>query len=89
MTFLNMCGIIIKNYMKVIDIYMNLTMLGTSHGVPSAERYTSSYMIEVGGNIYIFAVVHCSESKFDEIQKLNDKYSFEVLVAEDDDEIEL
>ena len=33
---------------------MNLTMLGTSHGVPSAERYTSGYMLEVGENIYIF-----------------------------------
>ena len=30
---------------------MNLTMLGTSHGVPSAERYTSGYMLEVGENI--------------------------------------
>lgn len=33
---------------------MNLTMLGTSHGVPSAQRYTSGYMLEVGENIYIF-----------------------------------
>ena len=33
---------------------MNLTMLGTSHGVPSSERYTSCYMLEAGENIYIF-----------------------------------
>lgn len=29
-------------------------MLGTSHGVPSEIRYCSSYMLEVGENIYIF-----------------------------------
>ena len=33
---------------------MKLTMLGTSHGVPSKTRYCSSYMLEAGGNIYIF-----------------------------------
>ena len=33
---------------------MKLTLLGTSHGVPSAERYTSCYMLEAGENIYIF-----------------------------------
>ena len=33
---------------------MNFTFLGTSHGVPSEIRYTSSYMLEIGENIYIF-----------------------------------
>ena len=33
---------------------MNLTMYGTSHGVPSDIRYCSCYMLEVGENIYIF-----------------------------------
>ncbi len=33
---------------------MNLTMLGTSTGVPTAKRYTSGYILEVGENIYIF-----------------------------------
>ena len=33
---------------------MNLTLLGTSHGVPSDIRYGSCYMLEVGENIYIF-----------------------------------
>ena len=33
---------------------MKLTYLGTSHGVPAADRYTSCYMLEVGKNIYIF-----------------------------------
>lgn len=31
---------------------MNITFLGTSHGVPSAERYCSCTMIEVGGATY-------------------------------------
>lgn len=33
---------------------MKLTLLGTSHGVPSDERYTSCYMLEVGEKIYLF-----------------------------------
>lgn len=33
---------------------MKLTLLGTSHGVPSDTRYTSCYMLEVNGSIYIF-----------------------------------
>ena len=33
---------------------MKLTLLGTSHGVPSEIRYCSCYMLEVGENIYIF-----------------------------------
>ena len=33
---------------------MKLTLLGTSHGVPSAVRYTSCYMLEVNEKIYIF-----------------------------------
>ena len=31
---------------------MKITFLGTSHGVPSAERYCSCTMIEVGGATY-------------------------------------
>ena len=33
---------------------MKLTYLGTSHGVPAADRFTSCYMLEVGEKIYIF-----------------------------------
>jgi glyoxylase-like metal-dependent hydrolase (beta-lactamase superfamily II) len=33
---------------------MKLTFLGTSHGVPAADRYTSCYLLEAGGNLYIF-----------------------------------
>lgn len=33
---------------------MKLTLLGTSHGVPSESRYTSCYMLEVNKSIYIF-----------------------------------
>ena len=29
---------------------MKLTYLGTSHGVPAADRYTSCYMLEAGEN---------------------------------------
>ena len=32
---------------------MNLTFLGTGHGVPASDRYCSSYMLEVENNIYI------------------------------------
>lgn len=32
---------------------MNLTFLGTSHGVPEADRYCSSYLLEVDDNMYI------------------------------------
>lgn len=32
---------------------MKLTFLGSSHGVPAAERYCSSLMIEVGEAVYI------------------------------------
>lgn len=32
---------------------MNLTFLGTSHGVPAADRFCSSYMLEAEDNIYI------------------------------------
>lgn len=33
---------------------MKLSFLGTSHGVPAADRYTSCYLLEAGGNLYIF-----------------------------------
>lgn len=33
---------------------MKLTFLGTSHGAPAADRYTSCYLLEAGGNLYIF-----------------------------------
>lgn len=33
---------------------MKLTYLGTSHGVPAADRYTSCYLLEVGERMYIF-----------------------------------
>ncbi|MBQ8525762.1 MAG: ribonuclease Z [Clostridia bacterium] len=32
---------------------MNLTFLGTSHGVPQADRYCTSYLLEVEDNLYI------------------------------------
>lgn len=32
---------------------MKITFLGTSHGVPAADRYCSSAMIETGGKIYL------------------------------------
>ena len=32
---------------------MKITFLGTSHGVPSADRFCSCYMIEVGEKIYL------------------------------------
>jgi glyoxylase-like metal-dependent hydrolase (beta-lactamase superfamily II) len=32
---------------------MKITFLGTSHGVPSAVRYSSSLMIEVDGSVYL------------------------------------
>ena len=31
---------------------MNITFIGTSHGVPAADRYCSATMIEAGGAIY-------------------------------------
>lgn len=34
--------------------YMRFYFLGTSHGVPSAERYTSCYLLETSGNLYVF-----------------------------------
>lgn len=33
---------------------MKFSFLGTSHGVPAADRYTSCYLLETGGNLYIF-----------------------------------
>lgn len=33
---------------------MKLTFLGTSHGVPAADRFTSCYLLEVGERLYIF-----------------------------------
>ena len=33
---------------------MKLTVLGSSHGVPSETRFSSGYMLEVGENIYLF-----------------------------------
>ena len=33
---------------------MKLTFLGTSHGVPAADRHCQSVMLEVGRNVYIF-----------------------------------
>lgn len=33
---------------------MKLTLLGTSHGVPSESRYGSCYMLEVKDRVYIF-----------------------------------
>ncbi len=32
---------------------MKITFLGTSHGVPAADRYCSSTMLEVNGSIYL------------------------------------
>jgi len=32
---------------------MKITFLGTSHGVPAADRYCSSSMIETGGSVYL------------------------------------
>lgn len=32
---------------------MKITFVGTSHGVPAADRFCSCYMIEVGGKIYM------------------------------------
>ena len=32
---------------------MKLTFLGSSHGVPAADRYCSSLMVEAGGRVYI------------------------------------
>lgn len=32
---------------------MKITFLGTSHGVPAADRYCSSAMLEVNGSVYI------------------------------------
>ena len=32
---------------------MKITFLGTSHGIPEADRVLSSAMIEVGDNIYL------------------------------------
>ena len=33
---------------------MKFSFLGTSHGVPAADRFTSCYLLEVGQNLYIF-----------------------------------
>ena len=33
---------------------MKITFLGTSHGVPAADRHFSCAMVEVGQNVYIF-----------------------------------
>lgn len=33
---------------------MKFSFLGTSHGVPAADRFTSCYLLEVGENLYIF-----------------------------------
>ena len=33
---------------------MKFSFLGTSHGVPAADRFTSCYLLETGGNLYIF-----------------------------------
>ena len=33
---------------------MKFSFLGTSHGVPAADRYTSCYVLETQGNIYVF-----------------------------------
>ena len=35
-----------------MDDTMKITFLGTSHGVPAADRYCSSTMIEVNGSLY-------------------------------------
>ena len=32
---------------------MKITFLGTSHGVPAANRFCSSYMIEAGNAVYL------------------------------------
>ena len=32
---------------------MKITFVGTSHGVPAANRFCSSYMIESGGSVYM------------------------------------
>ena len=31
---------------------MKITFVGTSHGIPQADRYCSCYMIEIGKAIY-------------------------------------
>ena len=33
---------------------MKFSFLGTSHGVPAADRFTSCYLLEVGENLYVF-----------------------------------
>ncbi len=33
---------------------MRFSFLGTSHGVPAADRFTSCYLLEVGDNLYVF-----------------------------------
>lgn len=33
---------------------MRFSFLGTSHGVPAADRFTSCYLLEVKGNLYVF-----------------------------------
>lgn len=37
-----------------MEDFMKITFLGTSHGVPAADRHCSCAMIEVGENVYIF-----------------------------------
>ncbi len=32
---------------------MKITFIGTSHGVPAADRFCSCYMVEAGGKIYL------------------------------------
>ena len=33
---------------------MKFSFLGTSHGVPAADRFTSCYLLETQGNLYVF-----------------------------------
>ncbi len=54
---------------------MKITFLGTSHGVPAADRYCSSAMIETGGKIYLIdagaPVVDCLlrlDKKIDDVR---------------------
>lgn len=41
-----------KNYDFERTVIMKITFLGSSHGVPSAERFCSCALIEVDGNLY-------------------------------------
>ena len=53
--FMRMAEYILPTLKKALEGQnMKLTLLGTSHGVPSDTRFTSCYMLEVNDSIYIF-----------------------------------